>query len=61
LGSYRKDKKVNFFETQCILQKFISVSNSKKFSKSVNNWWSYCEKFDTTLFWNTVYTCIVYS
>jgi len=25
----------------------------KEFSKSVNSWWSYCKKFDTTLFWNT--------
>jgi len=25
----------------------------KEFSQSVNRWWSYCKKFDTTFFWNT--------
>jgi len=27
----------------------------KEFSKSVNSWWNYCKKFDTTLYFMTYF------
>jgi len=32
---------------------FLTV---KEFSKLTSSWWSYRKKFDTTFFWDTVYT-----
>jgi len=38
-----------------LVYNLLLFSTVKEFTKSVNIWWSYCKKFDSTFFWDTVY------
>jgi len=48
---FLRDGKKYYFNCAANLLLFLTV---KEFSKSVNSRWSYCKKFDTTFFWDTV-------